>query len=118
MFPNGWPGRGLLLLRVANGAYVIHQQTVSILGSQRISPIAILVAVAGATLVIGLWTPITGVILALLEMVLIYNGTSSPEDATLSASVALSTAMLGPGVWSADALLFGRHRLEFPPNRN
>lgn len=118
MFPNGWPGRGLLLLRVANGAYVIHQQTVSILGSQRFSLLALLVAAAGAVLVIGLWTPITGVLLAVLEIALMFGGFSPPQDAALSASIALSTAMLGPGVWSADALLFGRHRLEFPPNKN
>lgn len=118
MFPNGWPGRGLLLLRVANGAYVIHEQAASIMGSHRISLLAILVAVAGAVLMIGLWTPITGVLLAVLEIALMFDGASPPQDASLSASIALSTAMLGPGVWSADALLFGRHRLEFPPDKN
>ena len=114
MFPNGWPGRGLLLLRVANGVYVIHPQGASMVGSSRISALAVILCVVGAVLVIGLWTPVTCVVLAVLEVGPMLRGTSVSEAAILSAAVALSVAMLGPGMWSADALLFGRHRLKFP----
>ena len=67
-------------------------------------------------LLLGLWTPATGLLLAGLEVQKLFSGTEQPEAAVLTAAVALSLVMLGPGVWSIDAALFGRHRLEFPEN--
>ena len=116
MFPNGWPGRGLLLLRVANGIFVIHGSLPPLLGSQQFSPFAASAALAGVLLLVGIWTPIVGVLLAALEIGMLVGGIGRPEDTLLSAVIALSIAMLGPGVWSVDAVVFGRHRLELPEN--
>ncbi len=117
MFPNGWPGRGLLLLRVANGMFVIHEGVAQLLGSQHALVTLSLdatAAVAGALFLVGIWTPIVGVLLAALEIGMLWSGTGQLEDAILSIAISLSIALLGPGVWSVDAALYGRHRLEFP----
>ncbi len=115
MFPNGWPGRGLLLLRLSNSGLVIYQAVAQI-GTPH-SALTMLLAssvLAGVLLLAGLWTPIVGALLAALEIAIFFWGPDRPENALFSAAVALSIAMLGPGVWSVDAALFGRHRLEFP----
>lgn len=68
-------------------------------------------AVAALSLLLGLWTPIAGVIVAVAEG---WIGLSQGADLwiqILLASLALSLAMLGPGAWSIDSHLFGRRRL-------
>jgi hypothetical protein len=117
MFPNGWPGRGLLMLRIANGGFVIHQGVLQLSASQHVSAMLLVCAAsmaAGALLTLGIWTPIVGSFLAILEIAMLVEGTGRSEDAILCAVIALAIAMLGPGVWSVDAALFGRQRLEFP----
>ncbi len=117
MFPNGWPGRGLLLLRVANGIFVIHDGIAQLSGSQHTSAalsLYIAAVIAGGLFLVGIWTPIIGALLAVLEMGMLWHGTGRPGDAILSAAIAMSIAMLGPGVWSVDAAIFGRQRLDFP----
>ena len=115
MFPNGWPGRGLLLLRAAVGVLVIHQAFTRSPGSTHSFYITLVAsAIAGLLLFLGIWTPAAGLFLAALEILRLWRGTPQPETAVLATAVALSIMMLGPGVWSIDAMLFGRHRLEIP----
>ena len=115
MFPNGWPGRGLLLLRASAGILVLHQTWSQYTGSPQPSLIGLSAsAVAALLLLLGIWTPAAGLLLAALEFVKLYNRTEQAEVAVLMAAVALAIAMLGPGVWSIDAALYGRHRLELP----
>ena len=117
MFPNGWPGRGLLMLRIVNGGFVIHQGVLHLSASQHASamlPVCIVSAAAGVLLMFGIWTPIVSSLLAVLEIVMMVEGTGRSEGAMLCAAIALAVAMLGPGVWSVDAAVFGRQRLEFP----
>jgi putative oxidoreductase len=117
MFPNGWPGRGLLLLRITNGVFAIHFGVAQLLGTQHSSatlPLDLAAAIAGILLLVGIWTPIVGGLLAAIEMGILWLGSGWSEDTILSAAIALSIAMLGPGVWSVDAAIFGRQRLEFP----
>src|SRR5579871_5258771 len=67
-FPDGWPGLGLLLLRLGIGLRVIYIGTVSLSGqpSEPITLAQSLIAVAGGIfLLAGLWTPIVGTLLAL-----------------------------------------------------
>ena len=82
-------------------------------GSQDSSPLIGTLA-AAALLLFGIWTPIVGGALTALEIGILWRGTDRPEEAILCAAITLSIAMLGPGVWSVDAVLFGRHRLKFP----
>jgi len=117
-FPNGWPGIGLLCLRLAASVYLIHQ---GILGLSRVptkEPTALTLdmigAAAGIILLAGLWTPIAGTVLAIDELLIALSQHLSQQGGswalTLLAVLGASLAMLGPGAWSVDARLFGRKR--------
>jgi len=70
---------------------------------------------AGILLLIGLWTPVSGTLIAVLEvLVLIFNGGSGRGIPIMLATSGASLAMIGPGAWSIDARLFGRKRFEIP----
>lgn len=115
MFPTGWPGFGLLLLRASVGVLLLHQSLSQSPGSTHFTTITLVASVvAGLLFLIGIWTPAAALFLAALELLKLCSGTDQPEAAVLMTIIALSIAMLGPGVWSIDAVLFGRHRLELP----
>jgi uncharacterized membrane protein YphA (DoxX/SURF4 family) len=117
-FPDGWPGFGLLTLRLGIGIALIYFGATSLL-VEIPAPITVaqnlITAAAGVFLLAGLWTPIMGALVALDQIWIAVSPQSSGRDgkwvylflAVLSASV----AMLGPGAWSIDARLFGRRRL-------
>jgi putative oxidoreductase len=121
-FPDGWPGFGLLLLRLSIGIVLIYFGATSLL-VQTPAPITVaqnvIATAAGVFLLTGLWTPIMGALAALDQIWIVVLLQSSGRDgkwiyiflAVLSASV----AMLGPGAWSIDARVFGRRR--FPSGR-
>jgi putative oxidoreductase len=113
MFPNGWPGKGLLILRLFAGAIPIQDGIVALIGSPHREPITLLLvpAATGIFLLIGLWTPVMGIIAAFAEFLILLSGTNHPRSTILLIAVTVSIAMLGPGTWSIDALLFGRQRL-------
>jgi len=116
-FPDGWPASGLLLLRLGLSLRVIYIGSVSVSGkpSEPITLAQGLIAVAsGIILIAGLWTPIIGTLLALDELWIGVSLYFSPQaDIVIPiflAALSASVAMLGPGVWSIDARLFGRRR--------
>ena len=123
-FPNGWPGVGLLLLRLDLGLGVIYIGSVSLSGKPS-EPITLgqsLIAVAGGIfLLAGLWTPIIGTLLAIDEVwIALSLYLSRRADIVIPIFLAVlsaSVAMLGPGAWSIDARLFGRRRLYRDRNR-
>jgi uncharacterized membrane protein YphA (DoxX/SURF4 family) len=69
---------------------------------------------AGALLLVGFWTPIAGVAMAIAEMCLAFLHANDPGTHILLAALGASLAMLGPGAWSVDARLFGRKRIQIP----
>jgi putative oxidoreductase len=114
MFPNGWPGRGLLILRLFAGAFQIQAGINALIGSPHRGPIALLLipAAAGILLLLGLWTPVAGLVSAFTELLALVFGIDEPRSTLLLIAIGVSIAMLGPGNWSIDALLFGRRRLD------
>ena len=70
-------------------------------------------ACAGAFLLLGLWTPVCGTLIAIIEVwVLLFD--SGGEISMMLATSAAALAMIGPGAWSIDAHLFGRKHFEIP----
>jgi putative oxidoreductase len=118
MFPNGWPGRGLLLLRLVAGALLVFDGITGLVGaSQRESvTLQVIAAIAGVFLLAGLWTPIAGALVTVTELWIAFTGTDHLRSAILLATMGISLAILGPGARSIDALLFGRKRLEIGRN--
>jgi len=103
-FPNGWPGFGLLLLRLGVGIALIYLGINRLVGAPG-GPITVaqdfIEAAGGIFLLAGLWTPVTGALIALDELWTASIPYFSPRDGqwihVLLAVMGASLAMLGPG---------------------
>jgi len=71
-------------------------------------------AAMGLLLLGGLWTPVAGVIAAVLEAWIAFMQPGAHWLPALLAGMAVSLAMIGPGTWSIDAQLYGRKQI-VPP---
>ncbi len=112
-FPNSWPGIGLLLQRVVTATLLFcsgfwHLREPS--DSTLILPHLIGVG-AGILLLLGLWTPVSGTLIAVVEVWVAYYSARAGIPILL-ATFAVTLAMIGPGAWSIDARLFGRKHIE------
>lgn len=72
---------------------------------------------AALLLLVGLWTPVAGVVVAVVAISEILTTGDHPVGRLLVATIAVALAMLGPGRLSVDARLFGWKRIEAPPRR-
>ena len=115
-FPDGWPGTGLVFLRAVAAVPPIQHAIATLMTGSLLAPASLqFVAVCSATLLaIGLWTPIAGAAMALVELFLAFTYPADLWMHITAGAVAAALAMLGPGAWSVDARLFGRKRIEIP----
>ncbi|HEV2988456.1 MAG TPA: hypothetical protein VG759_08435 [Candidatus Angelobacter sp.] len=67
-------------------------------------------AAMGILLLVGLWTPVMGTLVAILEVCIAFVA-SDFLISILLATLSATLAMIGPGAWSIDAMLFGRRRI-------
>jgi hypothetical protein len=112
-FPNEWPGAGLLLLRLTLAGALLASAAQALGGTGPAQVLAAAAAIlAGAFLAIGLWTPIAGVAVCLLQLGVVLTANDMIGTHLLQAAVGLCLALLGPGAWSIDARLYGRRRVE------
>ena len=76
----------------------------------------VLSGILGILLLGGLCTPVAGVLVAICALV---HGFAHPDDRWQSLSLGgmgAALTLLGPGVWSIDARLFGWKRIDLPRN--
>jgi putative oxidoreductase len=115
-FPDGWPGTGLAFLRAVAAIPPIHYGLLGLLTvplpAQAMLQLA--AAVTGGLLLVGLWTPVAGVLMAVVQVCLLFSHPADPLIHVLLGALGVALAMLGPGAWSMDARLFGRKRIQFP----
>lgn len=74
-------------------------------------------ALAGLQLLIGLWTPGAGIVLAVSEVWIIMAHKAELRSCILMASLGVALAMIGPGAWSLDAYLYGWKRIDIPTRK-
>jgi len=115
-FANGWPGRGLLLQRLLTGAALLRFGIAYLRTAPQVEPVApqIIGAAAGTLLLFGLWTPLVGALIAIVELWIAFSYPGDPWIPIGLAVLGASLAMVGPGTWSIDARLFGRKRIHTP----
>jgi putative oxidoreductase len=117
-FADGWPGAGLLLLRLLTGGALIHFGISSI--REGPAPLTVaLQAIGIATavlLLVGMLTPVSGMLAAAAKVWIAVSRFSSdsgdPWVTLAQAILAAVLAMIGPGAWSIDARRFGRKHID------
>jgi putative oxidoreductase len=75
----------------------------------------LIAAIAGVFLLLGLWTPLAGITIAIVGVWVFFFACSTHSlTAIIVAVLGATVAMIGPGLWSIDAQLYGRKHLQDP----
>ena len=74
--------------------------------------LALIVIALAILLIAGLWTPVAGALVALIEFWNAYSRSGDPWLYILLGTLGVALALLGPGAWSVDARLFGWKRID------
>jgi uncharacterized membrane protein YphA (DoxX/SURF4 family) len=129
MFPDGVPGLGLLLLRIAAGAALLSLGSARwFLGKPDVSniPFAILSSATGFFFVVGYRTALiaffgTCISLAAAASILrvpILSAGASDVAGIFNAIIAIALLCLGPGAYSIDAYRHGLREIVIPRRRS
>jgi putative oxidoreductase len=113
-FAQGWPGAGLLILRLSAASVALVFGIPGLRAAQAMGPATLegAAVLGGALLLAGLWTPVSGCLIGAFALGSLITGSGDPWRNILLASLGVALAMIGPGVWSLDARLFGWRRID------
>jgi putative oxidoreductase len=113
-FAGGWPGVGLLVQRLMTGGLILYCGVAVLSNRSQSAPFApsALGSAAGILLLLGLWTPVAGTLVAVAEAWTAFSNTSNLLVSVVLAILGATLAMIGPGAWSIDARLFGRKHID------
>ena len=112
-FANGWPGRGLLFQRALTAAVLVHCVVSRLAEASWSASFPELVSAGlGIFMLVGLWTPIVGTLVGLIEAWILLSRPTGSWIPLILTTLGFTLAMIGPGAWSVDAWLFGRKRIE------
>jgi hypothetical protein len=67
--------------------------------------------IAGTLLSVGLWTPVSGCMVAAAALWGFITKSGDPWGNILLTTIGTALSMIGPGVWSLDSRLFGWRRI-------
>lgn len=114
-FARGWPGVGLLLMRIVAGGSLFINGVETLQSGQVANSATIfgLFAIAdGALLVVGMWTPVAGFLVVAISVFGLFVQHDNLCPCFLLAAVGAALALVGPGALSIDARLFGWKRID------
>lgn len=112
-FAGGFPGIGLFLQRLITAVAVGSSIFARFHGVPQHGSVALLLIDGGAALLllVGLWTPFAGAVIACCEMWVVVSAGGEFWPPLVLATLGATLAMIGPGACSIDALLFGRKQI-------
>jgi putative oxidoreductase len=111
-FANGWPGTGLFIQRLVIGTALLYRGVVQLQApAAGLTIPSIAAAILGLFILLGLWTPLMGALVALAQIWILVAGAGDISTPLLLGTFGGTVAMIGPGAWSIDARLFGRKHL-------
>jgi uncharacterized membrane protein YphA (DoxX/SURF4 family) len=125
-FPEGWPGTGLIFLRLTIALNTINSGVGALIGSSSHAmsawAVGVLAIAVGASILVGFLTPIAstaatgGYLMTGVSSFLMTEATNHISTLTAFNLAAISAALvlLGPGAFSLDARLFGRREIIIP----
>jgi putative oxidoreductase len=116
-FANGFPGIGLLIQRSITAAAVACSVFTRFHAMPQHAAIALLLIddAAALLLLVGLWTPVAGIVIACSEFAILILGGGEFWLHLVLVTLGATLAMIGPGARSIDALLFGRKQIKLRP---
>ena len=118
-FAGGWPGIGLLLMRLVAGIAFIDHEINRLPGEPQIELIRHVLAIGlGILLLAGFWTPVAGALAVVLEVWHAFSQPGDPWVHILLGTLGAALALVGPGKWSVDARLFGWKRINIPNRKS
>jgi len=102
-------------MRLVAGAALTDHGISGLSGEFAIAPAAVFTLEIGLGLLLlgGLWTPVAGTLVAILDLAILFVQRSEPWIHILRATLGAALALVGPGAWSIDARLFGWRRIDF-----